>query len=180
MEKRIVVSSLGPAEAMKEIVKKLFVFKGRSRRSEYWWGMLLIYVILGVFSVTFPLGPASLPFFPLYVLGGIFLWKCILLPMGVRRLHDTGRSGGWAFFDFTLMFVYLLLLGMEEWKIVQAEDGMEGMEAVRMMSNTLLKYVWLHILCFLVQLILIVLLCFDSQKGENKYGKSPKYIEVEE
>jgi len=28
MEKRIVVSSLGPAEAMKEIVKKLFVFKG--------------------------------------------------------------------------------------------------------------------------------------------------------
>ena len=100
--------------------------------------------------------------------------------MGVRRLHDTGRSGGWAFFDFTLMLVYLLLLGMEEWKIVQAEDGMEGMEAVRMMSNTLLKYVWLHILCFLVQLILIVLLCFDSQKGENKYGKSPKYIEVEE
>ena len=37
MEKKIVVSSLGPAEAMKEIVKKLFVFKGRSRRSEYWW-----------------------------------------------------------------------------------------------------------------------------------------------
>ena len=67
MEKRIVVSSLGPAEAMKEIVKKLFVFKGRSRRSEYWWGMLLIYVILGVFSVTFPLGPASFPFFPLFL-----------------------------------------------------------------------------------------------------------------
>lgn len=179
MEKKIVVSSLGPAEAMKEIVKKLFVFKGRSRRSEYWWGMSLTYVILGVFSATFPLGPTASPFFPLYVLGGVFLWKCILLPMGVRRLHDTGRSGGWAFFDFTLMLVYLILLGFEEVKFLQNADSVAGMAAVRVMGNTLLKYVWLHVLCCIVQLVLIVLMCFDSQKGENKYGKSPKYIEVE-
>lgn len=100
--------------------------------------------------------------------------------MGVRRLHDTGRSGGWAFFDFTLMLVYLILLGFEEVKFLQNADSVAGMAAVRVMGNTLLKYVWLHVLCCIVQLVLIVLMCFDSQKGENKYGKSPKYIEVEE
>ena len=180
MEKKIVIPSLGPAEAVKAIIRKLFVFKGRSRRSEYWWGMLLSYMVLGVFSVTFPLGPANLPFFSLYVLAGVLFWKCILLPMGVRRLHDTGRSGWWAVADFVLMLVYLFLLGWEEVKLWQVSDGVDELASLRMMEGVLFKYLWLHLLCCFTQLVLIVLMCFDSQKGENKYGKSPKYVEVEE
>lgn len=180
MEKKIVMPPLEPAEAVKAIGRKLFVFKGRSRRSEYWWGVMSAYVVLGVFSITFPLGPGKLSFFSLYVLTGVLLWKCILLPMGVRRLHDTGRSGCWAVIDFILVLVYLFLLGVEDVKLWQVSEEPDELASLRIMSDILFKYLWLHLLCSFTQLILIVLMCFDSQKGENKYGKSPKYIDVEE
>lgn len=180
MKKKIVLPSLSPVEAMKQILKKLFVFKGRSRRSEYWWGMSLSYCMLGVFSVTFVLEPGGLVYFPFYVLIGGLLWKCLLLPMGVRRLHDTGRSGWWAGGDFIFMFVYLFLLGYDEVKLLKYSGLSDDLTSVRMMGDSMFKYLWLHLLCCVSQLVLIVLMCFDSQKGENKYGKSPKYREVEE
>ena len=79
------------------VVKKYTEFSGRARRSEYWYYMLvylIIYaalavvnVVTGTFSYTSGIG----------LLGGIFA-LALLLPsvgVGIRRLHDTGRSGWW-------------------------------------------------------------------------------------
>ncbi|MET7569471.1 DUF805 domain-containing protein [Streptomyces sp. NPDC005492] len=75
-----------------EALKKYAVFSGRARRKEYWmfglFAAIIAAVLLGIgIAIKFP------------ALVGIF-YLAILLPglgVTVRRLHDTGRSGGWFF-----------------------------------------------------------------------------------
>jgi uncharacterized membrane protein YhaH (DUF805 family) len=71
-----------------EVLKKYAVFTGRATRSEYWYFVLvniIIYTILGF------LGD----------MGQILSWVYIVatlvpsIAVGVRRLHDTNRSGWW-------------------------------------------------------------------------------------
>lgn len=77
--------SVGILEALKLFFRRYADFKGRSRRSEYWWATLGISIIGAVISE---------------VLGDIsWIWSlAILVPtlsLSVRRLHDIGRSGWW-------------------------------------------------------------------------------------
>ncbi|MET7489559.1 DUF805 domain-containing protein [Streptomyces sp. NPDC005538] len=76
-----------------EVLKKYAVFSGRARRKEYWMYALFVMIIeavlLGIgFAIKMP------------AIVAIF-YVAILLPslaVGVRRLHDTGRSGWWLLF----------------------------------------------------------------------------------
>lgn len=79
-------------EAIKAVLGKYATFEGRARRSEYWYWVLAVLiaeiVVLAIRSVSQGLGQI------LYIL----LVLAVLLPslaVGVRRLHDTGRSGWW-------------------------------------------------------------------------------------
>ncbi|WP_458245052.1 DUF805 domain-containing protein [Streptomyces sp. MAI_2237] len=78
-----------------EALKKYAEFSGRSRRKEYWMFALfvgIIDVILAVVAIA-----SKTP--ALFALLGIF-YLAILVPslaLGVRRMHDTGRSGWWLF-----------------------------------------------------------------------------------
>lgn len=87
---------MGFADAVKACLGRYATFRGRARRSEFWWFGL--FVALGgiaasvadmlLFGVE-PEAPAVLS--PLFSLA-------MLLPnlaVGVRRLHDTGRTGWW-------------------------------------------------------------------------------------
>ncbi len=72
-------------------VKKYAVFSGRSRRSEYWYFVLFYLLIsIGLSLVEGVIGTGG-------VLGGIFSLALFVpsLAVGVRRLHDTDRSGWW-------------------------------------------------------------------------------------
>ena len=72
-------------------LKKYADFSGRARRTEYWLFVLFSMVIAMVLGVVD------------YVLGtpgivGLLFTLAILIPsiaVGVRRLHDTDRSGWW-------------------------------------------------------------------------------------
>lgn len=74
--------------AIKTCFTKYFDFKGRARRSEYWW-FVLLNVIIGCIPV---IGWISI----LLIIPG--------LAVAVRRLHDIGRSGWW----YLLMLVPIL------------------------------------------------------------------------
>ena len=66
-------------------------FSGRARRSEYWFFALfafLVYLVAALFDYW--LGSGSV--LSLLVVLGLFLPS---LAVGVRRLHDTDRSGWW-------------------------------------------------------------------------------------
>jgi uncharacterized membrane protein YhaH (DUF805 family) len=80
-----------------EVLKKYAVFSGRARRKELWMFALISFLIAlalsiiefstGLYDATTNLGYLS----SIYGLA-------VLLPslaVGVRRLHDTGRSGLW-------------------------------------------------------------------------------------
>jgi uncharacterized membrane protein YhaH (DUF805 family) len=75
-------------------LKKYAVFSGRARRSEYWYFALfylLIYIALAVADNVMNAGASF------GLLSGIFSLAMLIpsLSVGVRRLHDTDRSGWW-------------------------------------------------------------------------------------
>lgn len=81
-----------------EVLKKYAVFSGRARRKEYWMFFLfnllisgVIGFIAGIFSRVLPM-----PELPAAINLTYNLALCIpSIAVGVRRLHDTGRSGWW-------------------------------------------------------------------------------------
>jgi uncharacterized membrane protein YhaH (DUF805 family) len=113
-----------------DVLKNKYVdFNGRARRSEYWYFALFSTLIS--WALTYGLG-SILP-----EVGGIlsliYSFAILLPTIGIltRRLHDIGKSGGFAF------IILIPIAGI----------------------------IWL-----------LVLLCTDSDPGENQYGPNPKGI----
>jgi uncharacterized membrane protein YhaH (DUF805 family) len=79
------------------VLKKYAEFKGRARRREYWTFVLfniLISIVLAVIDVVTGSFSAERGF---GILGGLYALAVIIpsIAVGVRRLHDTNRSGWW-------------------------------------------------------------------------------------
>jgi uncharacterized membrane protein YhaH (DUF805 family) len=100
-----------------EVLKKYAVFDGRARRTEFWMFALFTFLItlaLGIVEgVLF--GDSSF-LSGLYSLG-------VLLPsvgVGIRRLHDTGRSGWW------LLITLIPILGTIVFIVFAVQEGEPG------------------------------------------------------
>ena len=108
-------------EAISTTFKKYADFKGRARRSEYWFFWLF------TFLLTFPpqmvlnysIFPLALGFLSIVGLG-LFIPS---LAVGVRRLHDTGTSGAYLFFGLIPVVGTILIL------IKLASEGTNGPNA---------------------------------------------------
>ncbi|MFD2445295.1 DUF805 domain-containing protein [Bacillus sp. CGMCC 1.16607] len=74
-----------------KVLKNYVGFSGRARRMEYW--MFVLFNLIISFILGFLEGMLDWP--PL--LSGLYSLAVLLpsLAVGVRRLHDTGRSGWW-------------------------------------------------------------------------------------
>ena len=115
------------ADAVKTCFSKYVDFTGRARRSEYWLFALFNFVVnIFVQIVDAAVGASNI--LVLIVGLGLFLPG---LAVGIRRLHDTDRSG-W----FSLLAL-IPIVGT---------------------------------------IVLLVFLCQDSKPGENRFGRSPKYV----
>jgi uncharacterized membrane protein YhaH (DUF805 family) len=81
---------LGMAEAVRSVLSQYATFSGRARRSEYWWFVLASVIASVVASIVdTALGVSIL---------SLLLSLGLLIPslaLGVRRLHDIGKSGWW-------------------------------------------------------------------------------------
>jgi uncharacterized membrane protein YhaH (DUF805 family) len=76
------------------VLQRYADFSGRAMRIEYW--MFFLFNFLIAFAIGFVFGLAGLPDVA-NVLGLIYS-LAVLIPgiaVGVRRLHDTNRSGWW-------------------------------------------------------------------------------------
>ena len=72
-------------------------FSGRARRAEYWYFLLAHYIVLLILGVAFA------PLAGIYYLGALIP----LIAVGVRRMHDTGKSGWFLlipFYNLILLF----------------------------------------------------------------------------
>lgn len=95
-------------QSVKSVYGNFVNFSGRACRSEYWWFVLfniIVSVVVGIIEVSLGLGSgvvssggggvsASFAGGPLSI-----IWMLInIIPgiaVGVRRMHDTDRSGWW-------------------------------------------------------------------------------------
>lgn len=89
-------------ESVKTCFQKYVTFKGRARRSEYWWFCLLNFIVSIVTLVLdYQMDTINIEV-GLGALSGLYTLIVFLpgLAVSVRRLHDTGHSG----------WLYLLLI----------------------------------------------------------------------
>ena len=78
-----------------EVLKKYAVFDGRAHRTEFWMFALvnvIVSLVLGVVDGIIGTRTGGLG-----LLGGLYSLAVLVpsLAVGVRRLHDIGRSGWW-------------------------------------------------------------------------------------
>lgn len=169
METKITtLPQLSFAEAVKLNFARITDFKGRSRRSELWWNYL-VYVILifCLYTFFFHLGNGNLIEFAIISL----ILQLAIVPVTIRRMHDSGHSGIWVIAAVLLGVVSNVYGFMSGLATPEALTQKEIMEVV--FSPT---YIGLTIASGIVQLIIFIFAVMDGTKGENKYGASTKYI----
>ena len=108
---------MGFGEAVKSFWSNYAPFRGRSRRSEYWWIQLfLVLTNLAVAAIDLALMSGDVDRFIANGGGGIvgLIWILVTivpaLAVLVRRLHDTGKSGWWALIGFVPLVGAIVLL----------------------------------------------------------------------
>ena len=172
---------MDPVTAVITCFKKYFDFKGRARRSEFWW--FALFVLIGTIALAFLSGivPA------IAYVSVVFTWGTIipLFAALTRRLHDTNRSGWWVAIMALLYIGYLgsmLFLVGPNIKMFTNVGGGDVMAMAQAMADavqsspaaaTVMLCCSLGFTLFFV--IDHILAIFDSKWGENKYGPSPKY-----
>ncbi len=159
-------------------LKQYADFNGRARRKEYWWFILIYFIIalICIFGWMMPffkmgyeagisggainideqeaaLAMMKNPFLYIYIV----FYMAMLIPsvaVTVRRLHDIGKSGYWAFFVFSGSILYFIS------KMLQV-------------TNLAFSLV-LALVCMAIAIISLVWMFTNSQYGPNKYGPNPK------
>lgn len=126
---------MGMMEAIQSFFARYTDFQGRSRRSEYWWVILAIWLAAIVAGVLLSVlgGLAGGGLNPIgYLLAGIFglAYLAIIIPaiaLMVRRFHDLNQTG-WLALVFILLSVIPLvgLLVSIGWLIWFAMPGTVG------------------------------------------------------
>lgn len=99
------------SEAVRTCFEKYATFRGRARRSEFWWFALFVFLAqfaLGLIDAAlFGTGPGATRLLnPLFSLA-VFLPS---LAVSVRRLHDIGRTGWWVLIYLIPVVGFLVLL----------------------------------------------------------------------
>ena len=141
-------------------LKKYADFTGRARRKEY-WSFVLLYVVIfaaaslidrfaGLRGMIGPYGP-----FTFLVLIALVVPA---VAVGVRRLHDTNRSGWWllAAYGPLILSTLLSLAGTVQPTLAMILLVIAGAGSI----------------------LLIVFLVLEGTKGPNAYGPDPKAAEA--
>jgi uncharacterized membrane protein YhaH (DUF805 family) len=106
---------MGFREAVQSGLSKSVTWRGRARRSEFWYFQLFIIVTIVTAAILDQLWQT-----PVLT---VIAWLGLILPslaVTIRRLHDTDRSGGWFWISFVplvggfILLVFMLLDGTPE------------------------------------------------------------------
>lgn len=175
---------LQPVEAVKTCLRKFIDFKGRARRSEYWWFYLFTVIVSWVFNF---LGMIHVYASHLGMLVGLALMLPSWAAM-TRRLHDTGHSGWWVVVQVALLLVacggvatvflpYADELLAASDNIEKANVIMAAVEHAKQANATIpvLMAALAGIGAMIMSFIMLIFTVLDSSTRENKYGPSPKY-----
>lgn len=170
---------MDPVTAVKTCFKKFFNFKGRARRSEYWWFVLFVVIVSSVFSY----GGLLVPFLSFV---GMFCSLVLIIPnfaAMTRRLHDSGHSGWWiailAILYVVVLVTMTIMLAPYGTQLFETTDTMvQGemmVDAIQSSPGVALLMMGCSLATSLLGLIVLIFTLQDSKWEGNKYGPSPKY-----
>ena len=168
-------------------LKRYAQFSGRSRRKEYWMFTLLnvlIYVFLTILQIVIgggmaamtqpgmsdPAAGAGLAAVGVVGILQILVSLAFLIPsiaVGVRRLHDTNRSGWWYLLP---VIPYVLGFGLLSYGLISSIGGGDsnGGPALAIVGGLLL------FVGFICAITVLVFFCLDGTRGPNRFGADPK------
>ena len=161
MEQIVSTPSLSFSEAINKATSKIFQLEGRSRRSEYWWTMMIVYLVSIILT----------PF-------AGFVLSILTIPLTFRRLHDTGHSGWW-WGGYAILHGIVIILFVYDMIMTYLNANNIYGYGNEVFWAFLLKYSLFSLLIVIYKIVLIVFCCIDSEPYKNNYGESPKHI-VEE
>ena len=92
-------------ESISTCFRKYFVIQGRASKSEFWWFQLLWSA--SIFIMFIFEGKEQVTYFFYGIIVIIFI---PLFTVGVRRLHDTGKSGFYYFWSLVPFIGSLIVL----------------------------------------------------------------------
>lgn len=105
--------SVGLKEAVQKAISNWKDCNSRSRRSEYWWCWLvcvLLDVPFFILSTLFQSVAVLRMILGLVALVLFVCIACVMIPLIIRRLHDTGRTGWWILIAFVPAIGGIILL----------------------------------------------------------------------
>ena len=159
----VATPQMGFMEAVKTCLKKFFTFKGRARRSEFWWFMLASWAFNSV--VNGVLGN---------IVSGLMAKKEALINEGINiKLSGGDPSSIEAQDPTTTIIILCILMGIIGLIIFipQLSAMVRRLHDVGKSG----KILWLYLLCGIGGIIGLILSIPDGQPQTNKYGESPKY-----
>lgn len=101
------------------IINKYALFNGRANKTEF-WQYILVYLLIGVvFSVLMNLLAGVSTLRIIFMILYIIITLALLIPtlaVGVRRMHDIGKGGGWIFINLIPFIgtIWFLVLAIKE------------------------------------------------------------------
>jgi uncharacterized membrane protein YhaH (DUF805 family) len=110
---------MGPADYVMMYWKNYAEFNGRSRRAEYWWPVLANFVV-GFVLAIFALIPLIGLLFGVVLVGFGLASIVPAIAVGVRRMHDIGKSGAYILFAFVPFVGGIIVL------VLTATDSQPG------------------------------------------------------
>ena len=97
---------------MQICLQRYFGFSGRARRSEYWWFFLFNVLVSIVASILDSVLGTMSDDTNVGLIGSIASLALLLpsIAVGIRRLHDTSRSGWWILIGLIPIVGWIVLL----------------------------------------------------------------------
>lgn len=158
---------MGFTQAVRSFWSNYANFKGRARRSEYWFIQLfLVLTNLAAAVIDLALMQGDVERFVANGGGGIvgLVWiVATIVPavaVLVRRLHDTGRTGWW------LLGVYIPVALLTGLSILGDMESLQTLVAIGALA----------VVAFVFNIVILVFAVLDSTPEENLYGASPKAV----
>lgn len=165
--------------------KKMFEWRGRATRMEYWSFCLFSNIILFIISLFSNFAGSSEAhaysekisylysdieaMFGSAMMLQIAVSLIFVIPgisVTIRRLHDIGRSGIWLLAGPILAIIIIMSICMTIASAATHSSSTAFWSASMMISI---------VLFIIINITMFVFMVSDSKPGSNKYGASPKY-----
>ncbi len=170
---------MGFVEATKKGFSNLFNFKGRARRSEYWWYVLtaaIVGLVVGlIFRFTYGTMTAQeliehgVMMYQILFCVAFIILAFLLVSIQTRRMHDVNKN---AFLPVCAFVCYIIAVVCYcSFTVAMIKEQSSSKD---LFLNLTFIFASVNVL---LQLIMLVYTLKDSQKTANRYGESPKYLE---